>query len=214
MDLDTVDKLLTTTRAVKRRLDLSRTVEREIIEECFEISIQAPIGGNIPKYHFVVITEAEKKTAIAELYRKSLYENYLPHRIPEDLTFPERERGWMKSFLHLADHLQDIPVLIIPCIETRWEDPSPWYQASMYAQIIPVTWSLMLALRARGLGTSWTTLHLRYEKEVADLLGIPENITQVALIPVAYFTGKDFRPASRIPAQERTYWNGWKSVEE
>ncbi|MGD8752386.1 MAG: nitroreductase family protein, partial [Anaerolineales bacterium] len=102
-------------------------------------------------------------------------------------------------------------VLIIPCIEPRWKDPSPWYQASMYAQIIPATWSLMLALRARGLGTSWTTLHLLYEKEVAELLGIPDNVTQVALVPVAYFTGKDFRPASRIPAQERTYWNGWKT---
>jgi nitroreductase len=211
MDISTVDKLLTTTRAVKKRLDLKRQVERDVIEKCLEIATQAPVGGNIPKYHFVVITDIEKKIEIAELYRKSLYETYLPHRDPEDLTFPEREELWMRSTLHLADHLQEVPVLVIPCIEGRWKDPSPWYQASMYAQIIPAVWSMMLALRARGLGSSWTTLHLVYEKEVAELLGIPTDITQVALIPVAYFTGQDFRPANRIPARERTYWNGWKT---
>jgi nitroreductase len=152
-----------------------------------------------------------QKTRIAELYRKSLYETYLPHRDSADVSFPEREERWMKSTLHLAENLQEVPVLIIPCIEGRWEDPSAWYQASLYGQILPATWSLMLALRARGLGSCWTTLHLLYEKEVAELLSIPGEITQATLIPVAYFTGQDFRPASRIPARERTYWNGWKT---
>ena len=209
MDLATIDKLLTTTRAVRRRLDLTRDVGKEIIEECLEIAIQAPIGGNIPKYHFVVLTDPYKKICIADFYRGSIYESYLPYRETIEVTFPEIEKRWLKSAVHLAEHLHEVPVLIIPCIDGRDADPSPWTQASKYAQILPTTWSLMLALRARGLGSCWTTFHLRYEKEVAACLGIPKDVTQAALIPVAYFTGEDFRPAKRIPARERTYWNSW-----
>ena len=209
MDLTTVDKLLTTTRAVRRRLDLTCDVEEEIIDECLEIAIQAPIGGNIPKYHFLVITDLEQKKSVADFYRKSIYDEYLPYRETMEVTFPEIEERWLRSALHLAKHLHKVPVLIIPCLDGRDEDPSPWTQASKYAQILPATWSLMLALRARGLGSCWTTFHLRYEKEVAACLGIPKDVTQAALVPIAYFTGEDFRPAKRIPARERTYWNSW-----
>ncbi|MCA1553832.1 MAG: nitroreductase family protein, partial [Chloroflexi bacterium] len=113
---------------------------------------------------------------------------------------------------YLADHMQDVPVLVIPCIEGRPTDPSPAAQAGLYGSILPAAWSLMLALRARGLGSAWTALHLTYEKEVAELLSIPSNITQAALLPVAYFTGADFKPAKRLPSRERTYWNVWKAT--
>jgi nitroreductase len=111
------------------------------------------------------------------------------------------------SATYLAEHLHEVPVHIIPCIEGRFEEEPAWVQASQYGSILPVAWSLMLALRARGLGSAWTTLHLMYEAEAAALLGIPAGITQGALLPVAYFTGDDFQPAKRIPGRERTYWD-------
>ena len=113
------------------------------------------------------------------------------------------------SARYLADHMHQVPVLVIPCIEGRPEDPSPLSQSSHYGSILPAAWSFMLALRARGLGSAWTTLHLRYEKEIAEILNIPDNIAQAALLPVAYFTGTDFKPAKRRPAEELTYWDSW-----
>ncbi|NCF26701.1 MAG: nitroreductase [Gammaproteobacteria bacterium] len=211
MQLETVDHLLTTTRSVKRRLDLQRPVEREVIEKCLEIATQAPVGGYIPKYHFVVVTDADKKKRIGDLYRKVYYEIYLPHRKTIELSFPERESRFLDVTNHLVEHFHEVPVHIIPCIEGRVDEPSTFKQASVYGQILPAAWSLMLALRARGVGSCWTTLHLMHEGEVAELLEIPDNITQTALLPVAYFTGSDFKPARRIPARERTHWDMWGS---
>jgi nitroreductase len=202
MDLSTVDHLLTTTRSVRRRLDLTRPVEREIITRCIDIAIQAPNGGNFGRYHFVVVTEPAKRAGIADIYRKVMAEYVLPQR---EFYGP----GLLASSLHLAAHLHEVPVHIIPCITGRAEHESPYVQASRYGSILPATWSLMLALRARGLGSVWTTIHLHYEQEVAALLGIPADITQAALLPVAYFTGTDFKPAKRVPSRERTYWDTW-----
>ena len=206
MDLATVDKLLTTTRTVRKRLDLTRPVEPEIIQACLEIAIQAPTGGNIPRYHFVVVTDSAKRAELAAIYKRSYFEVYSPERQEETRQTDPR---LIDSANYLAEHMHEVPVLIIPCVE------APLVQGvgpGAYANILPATWSLMLALRARGIGAAWTTLHLRYEKESAALLGIPDHIAQAALLPVAYFTGDDFRPAKRIPARERTYWNGWEQT--
>jgi nitroreductase len=113
------------------------------------------------------------------------------------------------SAQYLAEHLHEVPVHIIPCIEGRIEAGTPFMQATGYGSVLPAAWSLMLALRARGLGSAWTTLHLMYEAEAAALLGMPDGLTQGALLPVAYFTGDDFQPAKRIPGRERTYWDTW-----
>ena len=113
------------------------------------------------------------------------------------------------SAVYLADHMHEAPVLVIPCIEGRPDNPAPSAQAGFYGSILPAAWSFMLALRARGLGSAWTTLHPAYEQEVAEILGIPANITQAALLPVAYFKGDDFQPAYRVPARNLTYWNSW-----
>ena len=113
------------------------------------------------------------------------------------------------SSTYLAEHMHEVPVLIICCIKGRPENPAPLAQASVYGSILPAAWSLMLALRARGLGSAWTTLHLRYEREIADLLGIPNEMSQAVLLPVAHFTGTDFKQAKRLPATERTHWNTW-----
>ena len=207
MDLATVDELLTTTRSVRRRLDLKRPVEPEIIERCLEIAVQAPAGGNVCRYHFIVVTDAAKKTAIGDWYRQSFAIAYPEPALAERRKTHARD---VASWLHLVEHLQDVPVLIIPCLDYRLEeDPSPQRLAAFYGNILPATWSLMLALRARGLGAAWTTLALRHERDIARLLRMPANVTPAALLPVAYFIGADFHPAKRVPARERTYWDTW-----
>jgi nitroreductase len=215
MDISTVDHLLTTTRSVRKRLDLQRPVEPEVIERCLEIAVQAPSGSNVQGWHFMVVTDAEKRARIAQLYRESfkLYTDFQkqnPAQYAEGDPRNVQVVPVYKSAAYLARHLPDVPVHIIPCIEGRvGPTDNALTLASRYGSILPATWSLMLALRARGLGTSWTTLHLRYEQEVATILNIPENIMQVALLPVAYFKGTDFKPAKRLPARERTYWDSW-----
>jgi nitroreductase len=214
LDRITVDKLLTTTRSVRKRLDLNRPVEPQLIEECLQIAIQAPTGGNSQGWHFIVVTNAAKRARIGELYRES-FTIYARSKQEQRASsgqgqqYEQQRLRVVKSAVHLANHMGDVPLMIIPCIHGRVEQMSPMVQAGLYGSILPATWSLMLALRARGLGTAWTTLHLRYEREIAQLLGIPDDVTQAALLPVAYYTGHDFRPAKRIPAHELTSWDTW-----
>ena len=202
MDLASVDHVLTTTRSVRKRLDLTRAVDPRVIQECIEIAIQAPNGGNVGRYHFIVVADAAKRMRIAELYRKACDEFLAPARTAYS-------PGVFDSATYLAEHLHEVPIHIITCVDGRVEDKGPFRQATIYGSILPATWSLMLALRARGLGSAWTTLHLMYETEVAALLGIPAAVTQGALLPVAYVTGGDFKRAARLPARERTYWDSW-----
>jgi nitroreductase len=204
MDLNTVDHLLTTTRSVRKRLDTTRPVEPKVIEQCIEIAIQAPTGANRRGWHFMVVTDPDKRRKIAELYKKS-FDTYIRPQQSEQMN------PVLSSSMYLAETMQDVPVFIICCIEGRPKNPAPLTQASLYGSILPAAWSLMLALRARGLGSCWTTLHLRYESEVAELLGMPESITQAVLLPVAYFKGEDFKPAKRVPGAEQTYWNTWRA---
>src|SRR5688572_27915220 len=214
MDLSTIDHLLTTTRSVRKRLDLNRPVEPEIIERCLEIATQAPSGSNTQGWHFVIITDPDKRAEVAAYYKKS-FDIYAAAQANQTLVIQtpgtdlEQLRRVRASARYLADHMHEVPVLILACILGRTTDPSPRAQAGFYGSILPAAWSLMLALRARGLGSAWTTLHLRYEKEVATVLGIPDEVTQAALLPVAYFTGDDFKPAKRLPIDNFTYWNSW-----
>lgn len=212
MDLNTIDHLLTTTRSVRKRLDMDKPIEPEVIEKCIEIATQAPTGSNRQGWHFVVITEPDKRAKIAELYRTSFFaylEVQMNQPAPEQATQAGQLARVRNSSTYLAEQMQQVPVLILCCITGRAKDPAPLAQASFYGSILPAAWSLMLALRARGLGASWTTLHLRYEKEIAGLLDIPDNITQAVLLPVAYFKGADFKPAKRLPAKALTHWNSW-----
>jgi nitroreductase len=209
------DEVLTTTRAVRKRLDLERPVEREVVEECIEIGIQAPTASNSQTYHWVVVTDPEIKKPIAEWYRTNFEIFYGggagPSPYPEDDPRTDRLEAVVDSATYLARHLHEVPVWIIPCIETRMGEGSPsWLQASMWGSIMPSVWSFMLAARERGLGTAWTTLHLPQEKEAAELLGLPfDTVTQVGLIPVAYTKGTDFKRAARVPAADRMHWERW-----
>jgi nitroreductase len=199
----TPDELLSTTRTVRRRLDLTRSVERELIEECLDLAFQAPTGGNQQGWHFVLVTDTDRKKALADLYRQSKKEND-PPSVP-----PDRQRI-MDASRYLAEHLHQVPVLVVPCVEGRIENVPFLQQAVTWGSIMPATWSFMLAARARGLGTAWTSLHLAYEREAAAVLQIPyDKVMQVALIPVAHTVGTDFKPGPRMPRDQRVHWEAW-----
>lgn len=211
LDLAAADRLLTTTRSVRKRLDYSRPVPAALVQECLDIAIQAPTGSNQQGWSFVVVTDADKRKALADLYRKG-FELYAqmpqPEREAADLRVEQMPRV-IDSAVYLAQTMEQAPVFVIPCIEGRFENQPQFAQASMYGSILPAVWSFMLAARARGLGSAWTTIHLMYEAEAAGILGIPAEVTQAALLPVAYYKGEDFKPARRIPAREITYWDSW-----
>jgi len=214
MDLAAADHLLSTTRSVRKRLDFKRPVDRAVITRCLEIATQAPTGSNAQGWHFVVVTDAAKRKAIADLYRNAFegYRNFNAEAPQLKEGDPRREQTLriVDSADYLAQHLHEAPVFIIPCIEGRVETAGVLAQASVYGSILPAVWSLMIALRARGLGSAWTTLHLMFEKDAAAILGIPDHITQTALLPVAYFTGTDFKPAKRLPLETVVHWESWK----
>ena len=215
MDLLASDELLTQTRSVRKRLDLTRPVPRALIEECIEIALQAPTGSNAQGWHFVVVTDAAKRAEIARCYKETLV-GYLKTQeaggprwtAPGDPRKAQEARV-RESALYLAEHMHEVPVHVIPCVEGRVENAGVMAQASSYGSILPAAWSFMLAARARGLGMAWTTLHLAHEAEISKLLEIPATVTQTALLPVAYFKGKDFKRATRLPARELTSWDRW-----
>jgi len=215
MDLATVDHLLTTTRSVRKRLDFSRPVPAALVQECIDIALQAPTGSNAQGWSFVVVTDAAKRKALADLYRQAFQfyvdnPDFRASYEPQDLRAKQMPRI-LDSATYLAEHLHEAPVHVIPCIQGRVEQAGVVGQASVYGSILPAAWSFMLAARARGLGSAWTTLHLISEKEAAKLLGIPDDVTQTALLPVAYFTGKDFKPANRVDPRSVTHWDAWGS---
>lgn len=206
LDIESVDEVLSTTRAVRRRLDLTRPVGREVILECLRLAMQAPTASNDQNWRWMVVTDADKRAAIAEIYR-GVGEDYLKSAAAST-SDPQTRRVYQSAYA-LTGILADVPVFVIPCIERRFDGSDLLVAASAWASIIPAGWSFMLALRSRGLGSVWTTLHLAKEREVAELLGIPDTVTQAALFPVAYTIGTDFKPASRPPAESITSWNDW-----
>lgn len=212
MDTASIDHLLSTTRSVRKRLDFSRPIERRLIEECIEIALQSPTGSNAQGWQFLVIEDASTKKAIRDYYKAS-FEAYA-YRGDQPSYREGDPRGQQApkvrdSATYLAEHMHECPFYIIPCIQGRPEGLPAAAQAGLWGSILPAAWSIMLALRARGLGTAWTTLHLINEKEVAELLGIPAHVTQAALLPVAYYRGEDFKPAVRLPLERVLHWDRW-----
>lgn len=213
MDLQTVDHLLTTTRSVRKRLDLSRPVPLDVVERCIEIAMQSPTASNTQHWHFVVVTDAEKRKIIADAYRRAfnVYRGAASQHpnLAADSPLRDQQMRIVDSSVYLAEHLQDVPVFIICCVSGRLDTQPLAMQAAGYGSILPAAWSLMLALRARGLGSAWTTLHIMNEGDVAKALGIPEDVTQTVMLPVAYYTGEDFKPAKRRPARESIHFDAW-----
>lgn len=209
-DTGETDRLLSTTRSVRKRLDLDRPVPPEVILDCLRLAVQAPTGSNSQSWRWLVVTDPAKRAELARLYTEG-GGGYLKSAAARQLD--DQTRRVYDSALYLCDILERVPVHVIPCIQGRVDSAPNAAGASFYASIIPAAWSFMLALRSRGLGSAWTTLHLFKEKEAAELLGIPyDQISQIALLPVAYTVGTDFKPAARPPVEGITYWDNWGST--
>ncbi|HSS11569.1 MAG TPA: nitroreductase family protein [Acidimicrobiales bacterium] len=202
----TADELLSTTRAVRKRLDLDRPVPRDVLLECVELAVQAPSGSNSQRWHWVFVNDAAKRAKLAELYNRVFKRAYSPEALGQ--MDEAGQRVW-SSAQYLAEHLHEVPVLLVPCQWTRPADGAA-SQAAYWGSILPAVWSFMLAARSRGLGTAWTTMHLTYEEEAADVLGIPfARCAQAGLFPVAYTVGTEFKPGPRRPLDELVHWNEW-----
>ena len=209
LDGDAVHHALRTTRSVRRRLDFERPVPPEVLEECIDVAIQAPTGLNREAWRFVIVTEPARKRAIGDLYRRafdSIVADVAKLSPPPEGEAPRRAST---TYRQLAERLHEMPALIVVCSMGEPVRDDPAQQVAFYGSVLPAAWSLMVALRARGLGSTWTTLLAREASEVARILEIPDGVTQTVLLPVAYTRGARLRPADRKPAREVTYWNGW-----
>jgi nitroreductase len=205
LDLDQVDALLTTTRSVRKRLDFDRPVPDEVLLECLRLAVQAPTGSNTQNWRWLIVRDQAKKDELARLYREA-GGDYLK----QAASTAEGQMGRvLDSASFLARNLERAPIMVIPCILGR-PGQKGWDPAALYGSIIPAIWSFQLALRSRGMGSCYTTIHLQRETEANALLGVPDQVTQAALLPVAYTKGTDFKPAVRRPIEEITYLNSWK----
>lgn len=207
----TADEVLTSTRAVRKRLDFDKPVPMELITECLEQAVQAPTGSNKQGWEWLVVTDADKRMALADLYRKGfeLYRNRPadPGDGPSDQAQQDRV---VDSASFLAENFHRVPVMLIPCMPGRLDGLPNMAATSTLGSIHPATWSFMLAARERALGTAWTTIHLMFEKEAADILGIPfEEYTQTSLITVGYSVGTEFKLAKRPPVQTVMHVDTW-----
>lgn len=215
IEREAVDRLLTTTRTVRRRLDFDRPVPRELISECIDIALQAPASAHPEHWSgvgFVVVTDPERKGKIAEYYRVGMnarVSTATTDHVASDDPQAQRFGRVYDSSMYLADNLEQVPALVLPVVRGHITDEPKPVQAATFGSVLPAAWSFMLAARARGLGTAWTTVHLFHEQQIADLLGIPPGWSQAVLLPVAYYKGADFKPAVRPPAAEVTHWDSW-----
>ena len=209
-ELTETDRLLMTTKQVRKRLDLTKEVPIKTVLECIEVASRAPIGGNAQVNRWMLVNDPKTKEALADLYRRegTAYLESGKKQV-EELGGDATQRAVVDSSLYLLHHLHEVPMMIIPIRNDR-PGTSVFDQATFWGSVTPGVWSLQLALRARGIGSAWTTLHLYHESEASNLLGIPESVTQIALLPTAYYTGEKFHPAKRRPAEEITYLNRWK----
>jgi nitroreductase len=210
----TADELLTTTRAVRKRLDLTRPVPMALIRECLEIALQAPSGSNRQGWQWIVVTDAEQRAALGDIYRQAV-EAYLDSPASAANLFADDEnrsavqRRVGSSVAYLGEVMGQVPVLVLACLRVGPRGLPQGNQAGLWGSLLPAAWSYMLAARARGLGTAWTTLHLAYEADVARLLALPDDVATGVLIPTAYHTGTSFAPAPRQPLDDVLHLDRW-----
>jgi len=211
-DLDQTDRLLTTTKQVRKRLDLERPVPYADLLECIDVASHAPMGGNLERNRWMIIDDAEKKAKISE-YFGAVGRPYLQGNT--EVRSDDRSGKVLDSAMFLVEHLHEVPALVLAMRLDRVPDgSSTGSYAGYWGSVLPGVWSFQLAARSRGIGSAWTTFHLEHEAEVAELLGIPSSVTQVCLLAVGYYTGDSFSPAPRRPASEVTYLNTWKTPVE
>lgn len=211
------DELLSTTRAVRKRLDFDRPVPDDIVRECVSLAMQSPSGSNNMTMQFIVVRDAAKRAALGEIYQTcyGIYSSmdgvYIGSIDKGDAEANAQQQRSAGSADFLGAHMGEAPVLVIPChVGSRLDNVPAMMSASMGANVIPAMWSFMLAARARGLGTCWTTVHLMMEQAAADVLGVPfDTVQQICLSPLAYTKGTDFKPTARPPADSIIHWDQW-----
>ena len=208
-DLDEIDRLLTTTKQVRQRLDLTKPVPHGVLLECIDLASHAPMGGNLERNRWMIIDDPALKariaTRFAEVGRPYLAAN-------AELRVDDRSQRVIDSATFLVDHLAKVPALVLSLrLDRAPLDGSQGDAAAYDGSVLPGVWSFQLAARARGIGSAWTTFHLEHEAEIAELLGVPSTVTQVCLLAVGYYTGTTFTPAPRRPAREITFLNTWKT---
>lgn len=209
------DELLSTTRAVRKRLDLTRDVEPELIDECLEMATQAPTASNSQSWHFLVVRDEAKRRQLGEWYGQAFRMVYgdpeaVVAALPQDDPgYVSATRRVIDSATYLSEHMGEVPVHLIPVVYGRTDSAPAAMQAAVWGSVIPAAWSFMLAARARGLGTCWTTLHLMFEQQAAELLGLPDTVMQAALIPVAHSVGTDFKPGPRRDLARVVHHDSW-----
>ncbi|MFG1707419.1 nitroreductase family protein [Nonomuraea sp. M3C6] len=211
----TPDELLTTTRAVRKRLDLTRPVERHLIEQCVDAAVQAPTARNRQRWHFLVVTDPAQRRAVADLFLRALPLAEGQPLTGDDLRRMHHHPGTMDRVFdglrHLAANIHRVPAFVIPAVEGRTDHASAAVQAGTWGSILPAVWSFMLAARARGLGTCWTTAQGPLEGELAQVLGVPyDEVMLAAFIPLAHTIGTDFKPARRVPRDQVLHWDRWQ----
>jgi nitroreductase len=208
-----LDELLSTTRAVRKRLDFDRPVPESLVRECVDVAFQAPSGSNRQGWHFVVVGDPAKKQALQDMYGRAFdpYASMPAPKYKEGDTRAERGAKVKDSATYLRENMHRSPWLVIPVMEGRLPaDSGTMMSAGMWGSLLPAFWNFMLAARARGLGTAWTTLHLAFEQEAADLLGIPfDKYTQGGLTPLAYTVGTDFKPGPRLDSDPLIHFDTW-----
>ncbi|MFK8025454.1 MAG: nitroreductase family protein [Ilumatobacter sp.] len=215
MELDlSAYEILTTTRSVRKRLDFDRPVDRSIVEECLEVALQAPTGGNAQGWQFVFVEDDDKKKALGEIYARNFaqYASAPGREFAADDPRTGQQDAVRDSATFLAENMHRAPVLMIPCIAGQLDGAPTFAAASVWGSILPAVWSFMLALRGQAMGSAWTTIHLMNdgEAQAAELLGIPsDEYTQAGLFPIAYTKGTDFKLANRLPADQLSHWNEW-----
>jgi nitroreductase len=208
------DDVLSTTRAVRKRLDFDRPVEREVIEECLQLALQAPTGSNSQGWQWLFVEDAAKKKALADIYSRNfaIYRNLGQSSTyqPGDLRYEQKDRV-LDSAEYLTENFHRAPVIMVPCITGKLDKAPAFAAASAWGSLLPAVWSFMLAARERGLGTAWTTIHLMNggDAEAAELLNIPDTVTQAGMFPIAYTLGTDFKPAKRLPLEPIMHWDTW-----
>lgn len=208
LDLASVDHALTTTRSVRRKIDFERSIEPEVIERCIDIAVQAPTGRGSESWRFVVVTDPDVKVELGALYRRA-FDRYAAARAEDVASSPPKP-----AYRALADRLHEMPALVLVCSEGEPEGTDLARQVAFYGSVLPAAWSLMVALRARGIGATWTSLHLLHERDSARVLGIPDGVTQTVLLPIGYMRDAKLRTAERRSADDVTFWNRWGTRRE
>jgi nitroreductase len=211
----TADEVLTTTRSVRKRLDFDRPVARETVMEALEVAQQAPTGSNSQGWHWIIVEDAAKKQALADIYARN-FEKYAKTArsnsyVEGDMRYDQKEKI-TESATFLTENFHRVPMMLIPCIEGNLDKAPAFRAASSWGSLLPGVWSFMLALRERGMGSAWTTIHLidGGDAEAAELLGIPHpDVTQAGLFPIAYTVGTEFKLAKRLPLEQSVHWDTW-----